>query len=49
MELVCSGRVGHVLAELSGREVIELLSRHLPFVRPFPILDGHCVEKMGLS
>ena len=27
MEVLCSGRVGDLLAELSGREVIELLGK----------------------
>ena len=47
MEVLCNGRVGNLLAELSGREVIELLSRYI--FRPFPFLDAHCVEKLGLS
>ena len=46
MEVLCYGRVGDLLAELSGREVIELLVGI--FVRPFPFLDAHCVEKLGL-
>ena len=29
MEVLCNGRVGDLLAELSGREVIELLSRYI--------------------
>ena len=29
MEVLCNGRVGDLLAELSGREVIELLGRYL--------------------
>ena len=28
MEVLCNGRVGDLLAELSGREVIELLGRY---------------------
>ena len=50
MEVLCNGRVGDLLAEVSGREVIELLGRYTYlFVRPFPFLDAHCVEKLGLS
>ena len=50
MEVICNGRVGDLLAELSGREVIELLDRYLPiFVRLFLFLDAHCVEKLDLS
>ena len=29
MEVLCNGRVGDLLAELSGREVIELLGRYI--------------------
>ena len=29
MEVFCNGRVGDLLAELSGREVIELLGRYM--------------------
>ena len=29
MEVICNGRVGDLLAELSGREVIELLDRYI--------------------
>ena len=29
MEVLCNGGVGDLLAELSGREVIELLGRYL--------------------
>ena len=29
MEVLCNGRVGDLLAELSGREVMELLGRHI--------------------
>ena len=29
MEVLCNGRVGDLLAELSGREVMELLGRYL--------------------
>ena len=29
MEMICNGRVGDLLAELSGREVIELLDRYI--------------------
>ena len=29
MEVLCNGRVGDLLAELSGREVIELLRRYI--------------------
>ena len=50
MEVLCNGRVGDLLAELSGREVKELLGRYLYiFVRHFPFLDAHCVEKLDMS
>ena len=29
MEVLCNGRVGDFIAELSGREVIELLGRYI--------------------
>ena len=29
MEVLCNGRVGDLLAELSGRKVIELLGRYI--------------------
>ena len=29
MEVLCNGRVGDLLAELSGREVIELFGRYM--------------------
>ena len=29
MEVLCNGRVGDLLAELSGREVTELLGRYI--------------------
>ena len=47
MEVLYNGRVGDLLAELSGREVIELLARYICSTIPF--LDAHCVEKLGLS
>ena len=47
MEVLCNGRVSDLLAELSGREVIELLGRCI--CSSFSFLDAHCVEKLGLS
>ena len=46
MEVLCNERVGDLLVELSGREVIELLGR---IYSTFPFLDAHCVGKLGLS
>ena len=45
--MLCNGRVGDLLAELSGREVKELLGRYI--CSTFPFLDAHCVEKLGMS
>ena len=47
-EVLCNGRVSDLLAELSGREVIELLGTRC-ICSTFSFLDAHCVEKLGLS
>ena len=36
MEVLCNGRVGYLLAELSAREVIELLGRYRYLFDLFP-------------
>ena len=38
MEVLCNGRVGDLLAELSGRKVIELLGRYTYFFYLFIFL-----------
>ena len=47
MEVLCNGRVSDLLAELSGREVKELLGRYI--CSTFSFSYAHCVEKLGLS
>ena len=48
MEVLCNGRVGDLLAEVSGREVIELLQIYLPICSTFSFSRRTLRREAGL-